>query len=185
MLFTALVSWLIVIAGATLQLSFSKAPRTATRVLQVFLVWLLAVSGFGALLAGALHISMGPAIARQIGWPPGSPFQFEVGVANLAVGILGVMCIWARGRFWLATIVAMCVWYLGDAVGHVREIVVAGNYAPGNVGVPLYQDVLLPAVLIALYVAYRVSLRRHPERATELIEERRVRVTGGRAYPAT
>jgi Family of unknown function (DUF6790) len=34
-------------------------------------------------------------VAESIGWPAGNPFQLEVGVANLAVGILGIV---AMGR---------------------------------------------------------------------------------------
>src|SRR6476659_8155319 len=30
-------------------------------------------------------------VARSIGWPPGSPFQWEVGVADLGWGVLGVL----------------------------------------------------------------------------------------------
>jgi hypothetical protein len=37
----------------------------------------------------------------MIGWPPGNPFQFEVGVHDGAWGVLGFLCIWIGGLFWL------------------------------------------------------------------------------------
>jgi hypothetical protein len=30
------------------------------------------------------------------------------------------------------------IFLLGDAIGHVRQMVIADNFAPGNAGVPLY-----------------------------------------------
>ncbi|MDN5796193.1 MAG: hypothetical protein L0H79_10650 [Intrasporangium sp.] len=37
--------------------------------------------------------------------------------------------------FWLAAVVAFCIFYLGAAVGHVREMVEDKNVSPGNAGV--------------------------------------------------
>jgi hypothetical protein len=37
--------------------------------------------------------------AREIGWPPGNPFQTEVAIANLAAGTLGILYFWIRGNF--------------------------------------------------------------------------------------
>ena len=61
--------------------------------------------GITSLLAAYAHLFMGPLIAEQIGWLPGSPFQFEIGMANLSYGILGVLAFWFRGRFWDAAII--------------------------------------------------------------------------------
>jgi hypothetical protein len=35
----------------------------------------------------------------MISWPPGNPFQFEVGVHDGACGVLGFLCIWIGGLF--------------------------------------------------------------------------------------
>ena len=86
-----------------------------------------------------------------------SPFQFEVALHNLAVGVLGVLCFWVRGDFWSATVIAFAVFGIGAAYGHIRDIRLSHNYAPGNAGPILYiSDILLPLQLIVLLVAYRV-----------------------------
>jgi hypothetical protein len=77
-----------------------------------------------------------------------------VAVANLSVGILGILCYWIRGNFWVATVIGFSVWWLGDAVVHIRSIVVESNYAPNNAGMTLYLDILIPLILIALLIYY-------------------------------
>jgi hypothetical protein len=59
-----------------------------------------------------------------------------------------------RGNFWVATVIAFSVQWLGAAVVHIREIVVAADYAPNNAGMTLYLDILIPVILIALLVYY-------------------------------
>lgn len=105
------------------------------------------------------HVFMGDQIAATIGWAP-SPFQYEVGMANLAVGALGILCLWFEDTFWFATIVATTVWLWGDAVGHVRQMLVAHNYAPNNAGGALYSDLIVPAALIVLALVARIPVRR-------------------------
>jgi hypothetical protein len=107
--------------------------------------------------------------ARAIGWPTGNPFQSEVAVANLVVGVLGILCYWIRGDFWLATVIATSVWLLGDAVVHIYHIVVNHNYHPGNAGLPFYFDILLPLLLIVLLIIYRVSGGSDTERVPRVV----------------
>ena len=52
---------------------------------------------------------------------------------------------------------ASSIFLLGDAVGHVKQMLVAGNFAPGNAGVPFYSDVALPALAIGLLMIARRS----------------------------
>lgn len=61
---------------------------------------LIIAVGAGALITGFMHVVHGPATAKMIGWPPGSPFQYEVGVADMAFGLIGVLCLFIRGNFW-------------------------------------------------------------------------------------
>jgi hypothetical protein len=51
-----------------------------------------------------------------------------------------------------AAVCAASIFLLGDAIGHVRQMMVAGNFAPGNAGVPFYMDVICPALAITLVI---------------------------------
>jgi len=106
--------------------------------------------GVNGIMAGSGHLFAGPQVAEAIGWQP-SPFQWEVGLADVSFGVLGVMAgSYSRG-FWLATIIAFSIFMLGDAVGHVRQMIVAHDFAPGNAGIYFWNDLLLPIALIVLY----------------------------------
>jgi hypothetical protein len=156
--FLTIIFPVISIAGAAVQLARSRQPRTLGHASEVFLVWFLVVwAGIGGVFAFLSHTLLANQTAMAIGWPTGSPFQTEVAVANLAVGVLGILCYWIRGSFWLATVIATSVWLGGDAVVHIYHIVVNQNYHPGNAGLPFYFDILLPLLLIVLEIIYRVS----------------------------
>ena len=65
----------------------------------------------------------------------------------------------------LAAIVGPACFLLGAGIGHVYQVVTAHNMAPGNAGVMLYSDFLLPVVGLVLLVLARragppASLRR-------------------------
>jgi len=90
--------------------------------------------------------------AAHIGWET-SPFQYEVGVADLTVGVLGVLAFCGNSGFRWAATIAAAVWYWGDAVGHVRQMIVAHNFAPGNAGSWFWTDVLVPLVMIVSLIA--------------------------------
>jgi hypothetical protein len=108
-----------------------KQPRTAGHVAEVLLLWLLVITiGVGGVFVFLAHTVWADSTAVSIGWPTGNPFQTEVAVANLAIGVLGILCYWFRDNFWLATVIGNAVWQLGDAVIHIRQIIVANNWAP-------------------------------------------------------
>ena len=53
--------------------------------------------------------------------------------------------------------IAYAVFGLEVAYGHIRDIRIHRNYAPGNAGPVLYlNDILLPFLLVVLLIAYRV-----------------------------
>ena len=149
-----------------------KQPRTKGRVAEIFLLWILVITvGVTSVFAFIGHTVFADTTAASIGWPAGNPFQSEVAVANLTIGTLGILCYWIRSNFWIATVIGFSVWWLGDAVVHIRSIVVEANYAPDNAGVTFYLDILVPVMLIALLVYYLYAKRHeqgmsHTERPT-------------------
>lgn len=121
----------------------------------MFLLSLLVISvGIASLIGFIGHIFFADRVAIDIGWATGSPFQQEVGFANLAIGILGITCIWLRGKYWVATVIAATIFLWGAAYGHIMDIIVHSNYASGNAGGALYNDLLVPLIAIALLIAY-------------------------------
>ena len=134
-------------AGAT--------PRSSERVIETALLYLLVIgAGVAGLLAFVGHAFYAAQTARSIGWPSGSPFQFEVAVADLSYGVLGLMCIRWRGPFWLATGVATSIFFLGCNYGHFYQALVNDNHAPDNYGLINLFEILWPAAVLTLLVPY-------------------------------
>jgi hypothetical protein len=140
----------LVIAAARYGRDGSAAER--------FLSWILLLPiGVTGLWAGVFHVFFPAMAAAFIGWEV-SPFQFEVGMADLAIGLTACIAFWRDLSFKGAAVSAASIFLLGDAVGHVRQMVIAGDFAPGNAGVPFYLDVICPLLAIALLV---IGKRQH------------------------
>ena len=122
--------------------------HTAERYLSWILLLPIGVTG---LWAGIAHVFFPAIAAAHIGWQV-SPFQFEVGMADLAIGVTACIAFWRDLGFKTAAVCAASVFLLGDAVGHVRQMMTAGNFAPGNAGVPFYMDVICPLLTIVLVI---------------------------------
>ncbi|MFA5112901.1 MAG: DUF6790 family protein [Candidatus Margulisiibacteriota bacterium] len=148
--------WLICLAlvaiFSTVNIVWSKKPRTAANIIEIILLYLLVFQvGVMGLLAYINHVWNGAAIAALIGWPAGSPFQYEVGMMNLGQGVLGILCIWFRKDFWLATAIVASITMVGCGVGHVREIIYNNNWSPYNAGLGIWiETVLMPIALLTL-----------------------------------
>jgi hypothetical protein len=146
---------ILAVAAATgLHLWLGKRPVTGARALEVLLLYLLAIfAGVGGLTAFLGHTFKAREIALMIGWQP-SPFQFEVAMANLAFGVLGILSLWQPGGFRTATGISYAIFLLGCAFVHLREMILQGNLAPYNVGPVLWvNDLAIPfVILIVLWV---------------------------------
>lgn len=151
---------------AALHIYRDRQALTREGIARIVLLWLLVIGvGLGGIMAFIGHTVFASSTAASIGWPAGNPFQTEVAVANLAVGVLGVLCYWLRDNFWVATVIANSVFQLGAAVVHINQIVVAQNYSPNNAGIVLYTDILVPLILIALLISHRYISSRHVRRS--------------------
>ncbi|MGA3293614.1 MAG: DUF6790 family protein [Candidatus Acidiferrales bacterium] len=132
-------------------LAIQKQPQATQRIADVLLLYLFAFPiGLGGLVGFIGHTMRAGPVAASIGWPPGNPFQYEVAVANLAFGILGILCLWFRDGFWTATAIGWSVFMLGAAGVHLHQIHIGQPYAPENAGAILYFNILAPAVVLAL-----------------------------------
>lgn len=138
------------------QLTYKKEWRYPNNV-EAFLSYILLFNmGLMGLLGAYAHIFLGPETAKSIGWQPGSPFQFEIGMANLAFGVLGVLSFWLRGSFWDASIIGWSVLFLGCFIGHVINFYTENNAAPYNIGPYIwFYDLILPILVLALLYRLR------------------------------
>jgi hypothetical protein len=134
--------------------AFALAIATHEResFVERLLAWtLLLPIGVTGLWAGTTHVFFPATAAAHIGWQV-SPFQFEVGMADFAIGVTACIAFWQNLAFKAAAVSAASIFLLGDAIGHVRKMMVAGNLAPGNAGVPFYMDVICPTLTIPLVI---------------------------------
>jgi 4-amino-4-deoxy-L-arabinose transferase-like glycosyltransferase len=143
------------LVAASIQIALDKSCRSRERNLEIFLVYLfglgVAGSGIGSFFG---HFFISDVVAESIGWPKGNPFQLEVGFANLALGILGIVAMSRRDGFREATVIAVTVLGVGATIVHVMDIVQTGNLAPGNT-LQNVSNLLKPAFLIGFLTAIR------------------------------
>jgi len=164
------ITYALIVVVAVVHLLVSKKPRTKLRVAEVFLFYQLVLGvALGGTIAFMGHVFAADSIADSIGWTRGSPFQFEVGMADLAFGVLGWMCIWRRGSFWRATVVGWSIFLLGDGIEHFRLMVEEGNYAINNAGM-IAPDIVMAVLLTGNLIAFEVLKKREKSTAGAAVE---------------
>lgn len=146
-----IIAWAAALACAALAVARTPAPRgfslIADRLLRYINLFPVGLMGLWAALG---HLAFPAEAAQAIGWAT-SPFQFEVGMANLGIGLTGVIAAFYASWGFRAATATMTVGFLGGAaVGHVVQIAETGNLAAGNAGPILYTDVLTPLSLLIL-----------------------------------
>ena len=98
------------VGAATHLLRTPPAERTRQHVVETLLLYLLCVKwGFGGILGALRHILAPDWAADCIGWEKGSSFQIELGFASLGLSVLGALCVWLRGVFWLAPAIGFSI----------------------------------------------------------------------------
>ena len=157
--FTFLIVGLIA-AGISL-LNRPKPLRINTVAEAFFSYYLLFTIGINNLVNFVFHVFVGDMAAKFIGWE-NSPFQAEVGFASLGVGIAGVIAFKASLPFRFATLIPPSAFSLGAGGGHIYQMLVAHNFSPGNVGLVLPSNFLIPITgFVFLWLSYK-----HPKPGT-------------------
>lgn len=102
------------IIGFIIHVMLESKPISTPRIVELLLLYQLVFSvGMTSLLAFFGLTFMGDFVAQYTGWPA-SPFEQQLGNVNLGYGVLGIMSIWFRGGFWVATVIGFSVWILSD-----------------------------------------------------------------------
>jgi hypothetical protein len=152
--FVPVALWAAALAGAGIAVWFAPRPVTARliadKLLRYLFIFPLGVQGLWAFFG---HVFLPESSAAAIGWAP-SPFQFEVGVANLGIALASFYAAFmgygARG----AVAVAAACFLGGAGIGHLIDIALGDNFAAGNAGPILFTDFLTPMTVLALLVAF-------------------------------
>jgi hypothetical protein len=138
-------------------LVFAWLGRSGASMADRLLAWILLLPiGVSGIWAAVFHLFFPEVAAADIGWEP-SPFQFEVGMADLAMGVTACISFWRSLDFKAGVVIINAIFLLGDAIGHVRQMVVEGNFASGNAGVPFLGDLVFPALSIILLIVVQRS----------------------------
>jgi hypothetical protein len=124
---------------------------TKYRVLIAFLI----ASGASMIFGGLSHIFVPNIVSQNIGWVSCPEFQYEVGIANILIGILLVLSYNFDNDWILAALVASTIWGWGNALGHIISYKKTKNKSPGNMGWALYIGIFPPIISIILYMIYK------------------------------
>src|SRR5271168_5696 len=143
----------LALVAASIHLGVSSSRRSSgAAIAATYLLYMLVIYvGLMGLLTAYAHVFRPLQTSASIGWST-SPYEYEVGMADLTVGVLGILCLWLQGNFWLATAIANAVWLLGDAVGHIRQTVLYNNHAANNAGICLAAELVTPVVILTLAI---------------------------------
>jgi uncharacterized membrane protein YfcA len=142
---------------ATLHVRLDPSAKGRLRTVEVYLIYLFVLGVAAGGLSGFFgHVFTPDIVAESIDWPKGSPFQQEMGFANLALGVLGLIAAGRRDGFREATVIAVAIVGVGATVVHVIDMLQEGNLAPGN-SIQNIGNLLKPTLLIPLLVVSRRS----------------------------
>lgn len=121
-------------------------PVRARAVIDGLLGWYVFFAvGINNIYNFFMHVFFARTAAHYIGWQT-SPFQFEVGVASLGFGVVGLIGAFRSFDLRLAAVTGAGIFMLGAAVGHIRQMITAQNFAPGNAGIVFYTDIAIPLI---------------------------------------
>ncbi len=124
---------------------FTRA-NLAEQLLAYFILFSIGIS---YLYNFVFHVFFGEMAAGFIGWAD-SPFQAEVGYASLGFAAVVFLAFKGNCMVRLASILGPTMFWWGAAVGHSHDFMTTGNMAPGNAGIMIYSDILLPVAGFAL-----------------------------------
>jgi hypothetical protein len=146
-----------------------RGPRTAAVVSGLFLnEFLFYALGVAFAINFVMHSVFGDYAAKTIGWAQ-SPFQLEVAFSSLAFAVICFLVYSKRAQFRakVGVIIAAFVSGLGDAAGHVYQMLVNDDYAVNNTGLLLTGDIVINVVGLAFLVWHGVARRRETVHTTD------------------
>lgn len=135
---------------AFVSLAVKQKPLQKQQIIEaIFSYFLLFNIGISYLYNFVMHVFFAEMSAAFIGWE-NSPFQYEVGFASLGFGIVGLLAFRQNLAFRAAAIIGPSFFLWGAAGGHVYQMIISHNFAPGNAGIIFWTDIILPILAFGL-----------------------------------
>ncbi len=116
--------------------------------------------GLQGLITGVMQIFYPDYIAAYAKWPV-SPFLAEVGMANVAFGILGILSLFYKKGWQTATGLGYALFLGMAAIGHIKSAWMDHNFSLGNVGPTLWSDIIISLSILFLLFAHRREKTAH------------------------
>jgi len=149
------VFWAALPVVALMHAHAVSASSKRERLGMVLLYLLVLGLGTAGLWNFVGHYFMSDQVARSIGWTTGSPFQHELAFYHLGMGVVALLCLWIRDRYWIAATVTPAMFAMGAGIVHLQDFLARGNTAPANWGPDvLIGNLIIPVVLLGLLVWY-------------------------------
>jgi hypothetical protein len=138
--------------------------RMAVEMLLWHLPWLDALIesllvvqvGLAGLYAFFGHYFVSENLVSSFGRSASGSLQREPGIAPLAFGVLGILCFWLHGSFWLATGIGAIVFWCGAAIVRIAEMRRRCQLRFNNISTTVLTDIGMSALLFSLLGAYLV-----------------------------
>ena len=141
---TLLAAWIMAIAGVE-----PPGLQDDDDFVTSSMRWMMLMpAGFLMVASGLMHTVFARSTASNIGWTTNG-FQYELGFVSLGLGAAGITATFLDRSAWLVLSIAVTTFLVGAAGLHVKEILVARNFALGNTWILIY-DFGLPMSLLGL-----------------------------------
>ena len=155
---TLFVVGLIVAVVKILRLGPERSSRTVSGIfLNMFVFWAI---GCAEVVNFVMHSVFGDFAAKSIGWAQ-SPFQLELALSSLGIGVMAFLLYSNRNAFRakVALVIAVVIFGWGAALGHIYQSIVNHDYAVNNTGLLLFSDIAINAVGLVFVLWHAWALR--------------------------
>ncbi len=129
----------------------AAVPRHDQPLPQRLLDWMLLLPvGVQAVLLGLFQVFAPEIPASLVGWRT-SPFQFQIGMADVAIGLVAIDSFQRSLAFKSAVVGYAAIYYAGTALGHVPQMLQARTFPLGHfelgLAITLAKAITLPILL--------------------------------------
>ncbi|HCC36036.1 MAG TPA: hypothetical protein DEQ02_10600 [Ruminococcaceae bacterium] len=142
--------WIVAIISAVVHLALTGWGDPA-HICEILLTHQFVVTfGLVGIIGAVVNIAKADKTAKKLGWP-GGPFQVKYGFSQICLGIMGIMCIWFHGTFWLGAMVVMYMYGISGLWSHTALMLKAKKILPYEVG-NIIMDLAYQAFITVLSV---------------------------------